>query len=217
MLLTWADDILRSRPAVLHSGSTRQRLLHLCLVLCAFGMFYGGVMGSFAGVRPLQVIYSAAKVPILLLVTFALSVPFFFVVNSLYGLRADFGRVLRALLATQASLTIILASLAPLTILWYVSFQHYQAAILFNALMFAAAGFSSQLVLRQLYKPLIEKNPLHLRLLRAWIVIYGFVGIQMGWTLRPFIGSPTTPTQFFRQEAWGNAYLELYRIITGLL
>ena len=27
-------------------------------------------------------------------------------------------------------------------------------------------------------------------MLRTWIVIYVFVGIQMGWVPRPFIGDP---------------------------
>lgn len=217
MLLTWADDILKANPAVLHSCSTRQRLMHLGLILGVFGMLYGGVMGSYAGVwgdRFLQVVYSAVKVPMLLLVTFALSLPFFFVINSLYGLREDFGKACRALLAAQAGITVILASLAPVTVLWYVSYDNYRAAILFNAFMFAVAGISAQLILRQFYRGLIAKNPMHRQLLKAWLVIYGFVGIQMGWTLRPFIGDPDSPTQFFRHEAWGNAYIELYRIIT---
>lgn len=221
MLLTYADNILRAGPLVLELGPpARRKWIYLLGVLCVFGMLYGGVMGSYAlifGGRILQVVYSAVKVPMLLLVTSGLSLPSFFVVNSLYGLRSDFGRVLRALLATQAALTVILASLSPLTLLWYASCDNYRAAILFNALTFAVASISAQLVLKQLYRPLIAKNPMHLRLLKAWIVIYGFVGIQMGWTLRPFIGSPNAPTQFFRQEAWGNAYLELYRIIVGLL
>jgi hypothetical protein len=41
-------------------------------------------------------------------------------------------------------------------------------------------------------------------------LIYAFVGIQMGWVLRPFIGQPGVPTTFFRPGAWGNAYVELW-------
>ena len=32
----------------------------------------------------------------------------------------------------------------------------------------------------------------------AWILIYGIVGMQMGWVMRPFIGNPEAPTVFFR-------------------
>ncbi len=215
MLLSWANDVLCAAPELSGREAGRWQYAQIVAVLCVFGVLYGGVMGSFSGIfghRGLQMLYSGVKVPLLLTVTFALSLPFFFVVNSLYGLRADFGRVLRALLATQASVTVILASLSPLTLLWYVSFDHYRAAILFNTAMFGAASVSAQLVLKRLYRPLIARNPIHLRLLKAWLVIYAFVGIQMGWVLRPFIGSPESAVQFFRDEAWGNAYLKLFEI-----
>lgn len=219
MLLIWADDVLRAKSQVLEEGSTRRRLGHLAVVLCTFGIFYGGIMGSFCGIfgrRILQVIYSGVKVPLLLMVTFGLSLPFFFVINSLFGLRADFKRVLRALVASQAGLTVILASLSPLTILWYVSFDNYRAAILFNAFMFGIASFGAQSVLKRFYGPLIANNHIHTKMLKIWLVIYAFVGIQMGWVLRPFIGDPDSPTQFFREGAWGNAYMKLVEITLNL-
>ena len=77
-----------------------------------------------------------------------------------------------------------------MTVFWYASSAHYHAAILFNAAMFAVASLASQVVLARGYRPLIARNPKHRWLLRTWIVIYAFVGIQMGWTLRPFVGAP---------------------------
>jgi hypothetical protein len=35
---------------------------------------------------------------------------------------------------------------------------------------------------------------------RIWMVIYGIVGAQMGWILRPFIGSPDLPFELFRER-----------------
>jgi hypothetical protein len=32
----------------------------------------------------------------------------------------------------------------------------------------------------------------------AWTLIYAVVGAQMGWILRPFIGAPSQPFQWFR-------------------
>ena len=175
----------------------------------AFGMLYGAVMGTyggFGGERAWQVIYSAVKVPFLLFTTFFLSMPSFFVINTLLGLRSDFTRVLRALLSTQAALTIILSALAPYTAFWYVSGSRYQPAILFNGAMFAVASFSAQWMLRRSYAPLVESNSKHRWMLRVWLIIYVFVGIQMGWVLRPFIGNPGAPVQFFREGSWSNAY-----------
>ena len=200
-VLRRADDVLRSRPSTYPWSF---------LVLC--GLFYGGVMGTFAG-RGWQVAYSALKLPFLLLMTLAVSLPSYFVANTLLGLRADFAGALRAIVASQAALTIVLAALAPLTVFWYASSAHYQAAILFNAAMFAAASLASQVVLARGYRPLIARNPKHRWLLRAWIVIYAFVGIQMGWTLRPFVGAPHAPLRFFRGGDFENAYVIVARMI----
>ena len=116
-------------------------------------MFYGGVMGTyggFGGSRMWQVVYSAVKVPFLLFTTFLLSLPSFFVLNTLLGparrfCRGSFGHCI----ATQAGLTIILSALAPYTAFWYVCGSRYQPAILFNGVMFAVASFSAQWMLRR--------------------------------------------------------------------
>ena len=219
-ILNQADSVLRAKPWAVEDAHAAQKLLQLGLLVTVFGILYGAVMGSFGGVfgeRFLQVVFSAVKVPLLLMGTFALSLPSFFVVNTLLGLRSDFFYSLRALLATQAGLTIVLASFAPFTVLWYASSSDYRGAILFNTLMFGCASFTAQWPLREFYEPLIKRNPRHRLLLRAWLVIYAFVGIQMGWVLRPFIGSPDAPTQFFRQDAWGNAYVSLANILWAFL
>jgi hypothetical protein len=220
-LLQIAGDVLRGETA----SSRRPRAVDasgrtLVWAVVGFGMFYGGVMGAYGGLggpRMLQVVYSAVKVPVLLFTTFLLSLPSFFVINTLLGLRSDFSRALRALLTTQAGLTIILSALAPYTAFWYISGSRYQPAILFNGFMFAVASVSAQWMLRRSYQPLVESNSKHRWMLRAWLVIYVFVGIQMGWVLRPFIGDPALPVQFFREGSWTNAYEVVLQMIWDVL
>jgi hypothetical protein len=191
------------------------RLRTLAFFVFAFGITYGTAMGlySVAHGRALQIVFSAVKVPLLLIGTFGLSLPSFFVLNTLLGVREDFGDALRAHVQAQASLTLVLCSLAPFTLTWYASSDVYPHAILINAAMFGLASLAAQLVLRRLYKPLIARNVRHRTLLRAWLVLYAFVGIQLGWVLRPFIGMPGSAVTFFRQGAWGNAYIEIWRMI----
>ncbi len=39
----------------------------------------------------------------------------------------------------------------------------------------------------------------HVRMVFAtWLIVFGLVGAQMGWVLRPFIGSPSLPFEWFR-------------------
>ena len=138
-----------------------------------------------------------------------LTLPSFFVLNSLLGLRDDFPNVFRALLRTQSASAIVLAAAAPYNALWYLTSADYNEAILFNALMFGSASISARGVCDpwRAYLPLVARNARHRYLLRGWIAVYAFVGIQMGWVLRPFIGDPHAATRFFREGAWGNAYV----------
>lgn len=179
-------------------------------VVC--GMAYGAVMGSFGG-RGLQAVYSALKVPLLLAATVALSLPSFFIANTLLGLRNDFAQAVRAVVAAQAALAVVLVSLAPLTAFWYASSNSYRGAILFNGLMFGVASVAAQVPLRAAYRPLVARDPKHRAMVRAWLVVYAFVGVQMGWVLRPFIGDPHGPVQFFRSGAWDNAYVAVAGMI----
>ncbi len=214
-LLVQIDDILRRRgPLLLHP--TRSALLRLILCVVAFGTFYGAIMGGFGGIqgeRLWQIFNSALKVPLLLLGTSLIAWPSFFVLNTLVGLRRDFARATTALMAAQAGLAVVLASLAPLTVVWYASSADYAAALRFNGLMFAIASFAGQGLLRGHYRLLIQRNSKHRWMLGTWLVIYIFVGIQMAWILRPFVGDPGAPIEFFRRESWGNAYVVVARLI----
>jgi len=50
----------------------------------------------------------------------------------------------------------------------------------------------------------------------VWVVIYALVGAQMGWILRPFIGSPNLSFQLFRgREA--NFFIDVFRTLGQLL
>jgi hypothetical protein len=218
--LSLIDDVLRRRPWTTQTtapGRTR------ALVACVFvlGFCYGAAMGCYGGLsgdRPWQLFYAGVKTPLLLLVTFFIDLPSFFVFNTLFGLRRDFREALRALAAAQAGMDIVLAASAPLTLFWYASFDGYNSALLFNGVVFACACFAGQHLLRGYYRPLIARNPLHRRLLWTWLGIYIFVGIQMAWTLRPFVGDPRYAVEFFRRRDWGeNAYVVVWRVIWAAL
>ena len=206
-------------PLGLPGERTRRRaLVRLIGCVIVFGFLYGAAMGCFRVLDAqsgwmLQIAYSAAKVPMLLAVTFSISLPSFFVLNSLLGLRRDFGQAVRSLVAAQAGLAIVLASLAPLTLVWYASSAKYSDALLFNGAMFAIASVSGQWLVRRYYQPLIAKNRRHRWVLWAWLFVYMLVGIQMAWLLRPFVGSPMSEVRFLRPDPWDNAYEFVARLV----
>ena len=50
----------------------------------------------------------------------------------------------------------------------------------------------------------------------CWIVVFGLVGAQMGWVLRPFIGSPTMPFSWFRSRD-SNFFEAVFNTLTDVL
>ena len=214
-LLRQIDDILRRRQAV-QSRPAGSALRWMVGCILTFGMLYGAAMGAFGGIcgpRLWQALYSALKVPLLLLGTSLIAWPSFLVLNTLVGLRRDLARATTALMAAQAGLAIVLASLAPLTLVWYASSSSYADALRCNGMMFAVACFAGQWLLRDHYRLLIERDARHRWMFWTWLLIYIFVAIQMAWVLRPFVGDPNAPVEFFRRDKWGNAYLVVARLI----
>jgi len=51
---------------------------------------------------------------------------------------------------------------------------------------------------------------------RVWVIIYALVGAQMGWVLRPFIGSPDIPFTFFRERS-GHFFAAVWNSARALM
>ena len=181
---------------------------------CVAGFGYGAVMGFHQG-RFLQALFSGLKVPLLLMVSTGVCLPSFFVLNTVLGLRSDFGVAFRAVLYAQGSLAVCLAGLAPLTAVGYLSIADYPFAMALNGAMFALASLAGLMTLTRHYRPLLARDSRHWIGLVSWLILYVFVAIQAAWVLRPFIGAPGLPSTFFRQEAWGNAYVQVFRGLFG--
>ncbi|MEU8296336.1 hypothetical protein AB0C04_03480 [Micromonospora sp. NPDC048909] len=60
-----------------------------------------------------------------------------------------------------------------------------------------------------------SQRPASMTLLYIWILLFGFVGTQLAWTLRPFFGDPEQDFALFRSID-GNFYAEILRTIANL-
>ncbi len=50
---------------------------------------------------------------------------------------------------------------------------------------------------------------------RLWVVVFALVGGQMGWVLRPFVGSPNSPFTWFRPRE-SNFFQAVFRTLQSL-
>ena len=192
------------RETRLHASGFGTQALAPVLVLATVS--YGLVLGS-RSLNPLQMLYSAAKMPALVTGGALVCMPSFWVLNTVLGLRDDFPVVLRAIARSQTTLALMLASLAPFTVIAYLSSNSYPVATTWNGGMFLLASLVGQWHLTRLYAPLVRANPRHQTCRRVWLLLHIFVTIQLAWMLRPFIGAPSLPTTLFRQGVWDNAYV----------
>ncbi|MDR7273960.1 hypothetical protein [Catenuloplanes atrovinosus] len=60
------------------------------------------------------------------------------------------------------------------------------------------------------------QRPASMTLLYIWIALFGFVGTQLAWTLRPFFGSPSEPFAVFR-DVDGTFYADIITTIGRLI
>jgi hypothetical protein len=62
------------------------------------------------------------------------------------------------------------------------------------------------------------QRPTSMTLLYIWILLFGFVGTQLGWTLRPFFGSPGEKFELFRNldgTFYGDIFATIGRLLGG--
>ncbi|BFU47321.1 hypothetical protein KRMM14A1004_55580 [Krasilnikovia sp. MM14-A1004] len=69
--------------------------------------------------------------------------------------------------------------------------------------------------MRPVPRPQAAATPPSMALLYVWILLFGFVGTQLAWTLRPFFGSPGMKFSLYR-DIDGNFYAEIFRTIAHL-
>jgi hypothetical protein len=81
----------------------------------------------------------------------------------------------------------------------------------------AFAGIVGNARLFQLLSRLSGSEPTAQRVLFAWLAVNLFLGSQLTWIARPFIGAPQLPVAFLRDTAFqGNFYENIFRTVQNL-
>ena len=174
------------------------------LVLCAF---YGASAGAYAG--PVQALSAAIKLPLLFLGTLAICFPGFFVIQVLVGSRLRLAQVLALTAGALALSAIVLAAIVPVALFFLLTGANYHFLELLHVVIVLGAGLVGMAALHEGLAFACEKRGVYPRramtIMQVWAVLFAFVGIQMAWNLRPFVGDREAPFQVFRHYE-GNFY-----------
>ena len=189
----------------------------LCLTMAAGAALYGAVLGMWHG--PRLALWVALKLPLVLLLTSALTVFFSWAVARILGLPLRFGQVGVLTFLAMAAGSLLLASVAPVAWLFTVCAPVPSAAArtthnllyLLHTAFVGGCGLAGTVALWRAMSGLAVSQAASLRTVRAvyllWVAAFALVGGEVAWILRPFVGSVYEPLVFLRSDALdGNVY-----------
>ena len=216
-------DANAQRRWLTHAGA-RSFCANLLLIMVGAGV-YGFTVGLWRA--PLQSVYTAIKFPLLILLTCGGNALINGMLAQILDSGLSFKQTSLAILMSFAIAAIILAGFAPVTLfVWFNApplasanaILGHSVMLLTHVFVIALAGVVANRRLLQLLKNMSGRVAVARRVLFSWVAGNLFLGAQLAWNLRPFIGSPTLAVEFLRDDPLrGNFYEAVWRALGHLL
>ena len=205
--------------------SAQRFALHLAVIILGAG-FYGAAMGWWRD--PQQALYVAIKFPLIILLTTLGNALINGMLAPLLGLNIPFRQSFTAIVMSFTIAAAILGAFSPLIafMVWNAPAMSPQTSAgatysiikLTHVAVIAFAGTTGNVRLFQLLARLGGSKAVAFRVLFAWLAGNLFLGSQLSWILRPFIGLPSLPVEFIRTGALhGNFYENVFHTLQQIL
>ena len=197
---------------------------YLAIILIGSGI-YGFTLGIWRA--PLQSFYTAIKFPLLIFLTCAGNAVVNGMLAQILGSGLSFKQTSLAILMSFAIAAVILGGLSPITLfIWFnapslssgSAVMGHSIMLLTHVFAIAFAGIMANRRLFDLLRKMSGRVSTARAVLFSWLAGNLFLGAQLAWNLRPFIGSPTLAVQFLRDDPLrGNFYEAVWRAFRHLL
>ncbi len=220
--------LLRGEPEALQHWAahfeSRRIAFHIAVIVLGAGC-YGATMGWWRD--PMQALYVAIKLPLIMLLVTLGNALLNAMLAPLLGLNISLRQSLLAVLMSFAITSAILGAFSPLVgfLVWNAPPMSpdvkvtatYALIKLTCTVAIAFAGIAGNVRLFQLLTQLGRSKAVAWRVLFAWLAVNLFLGSQLVWIGRPFIGSPGLPVAFLREDAFrGNFFENVYWTVGDL-
>jgi hypothetical protein len=188
-------------------------LLRLTALMTLASAAYGAVLGLWHG--PLLASYVAVKFPLVMIVTSAVTLLLSYVLAQLLGMPLRLGQVAVLIVLGLSSASVLLASLAPVAWIFTLAAPLPSAdaraahnwLYLMHTAFVGGSGLAGSLALLRGLRATGRPPGVVARVYLSWVLAYAFVGGEVAWALRPFVGSIYFPVVFLRGDALqGNVY-----------
>ena len=220
--LTIIEAILRDRQLffreIRQGKGLNEKMRAMFISSIVFLALYGGVMGSTHSLW--QALSSSVKLPMLFLATLIVCAPTLYFFNLIFGSNQSLSQNVALMLTAITVTAVVLLSFAPIVLFFLLTSSNYQFFKLLNVGVFTVAGIIGVIFLIQGMHLVSaggdEGADAREIVVRLWIIVYAFVGSQVAWTLRPFVGAPSMKFELFRQLG-GNFYTNIVASIGEIL
>jgi len=188
------------------------------VLLLIFSMIYGAIMGSYNSF--LQAVSSMVKMPLLFLLIILICFPAFYVIQTVLGSRLSLGQMISIILTGFVFMSCIMVSFATIIAFFMITGDDYAFLKLLHVLVIIVAGFFGMRAIVEALKYSCEKKHIYpktgVKVFQMWIFILAFVGAQLSWSLRPFVGSKDMDFQLLRQRG-GNFYIDVLKSMGSIV
>ena len=192
-------------------------IFQMFFVSVVFYAFYGFVMGIDHSIS--QAVSSMVKLPVLFYLSLFICYPAMFTYNAFLGSKMTLSQSIAMIISALTLTSAILASFTPISLFFIVIESSYEFLVLLHVTLMAIAGLAGMAALISGLKSACEKYSVYpkfgIKIFRFWVVIFGFVGTQLAYNLKPFVGSPDLAFQLLRHSK-GNFYILIINQIQNL-
>ena len=197
-----------------------------CMVTIAAGCaLYGGVVGLWRA--PLQAVYTAIKMPLLIFLTCGGNALLNGLLAQVLGSGLSFRQTSLAILMSFTIAALVLAALSPVAFFIFLNTPPLTSAargtghsltLLCDVIFIAYAGVVANRCLLRLLERRCETPGAARRIFWSWLAGNLFLGAQLSWVLRPFIGTPGLAIEFLRADPLrGNFYEAVFYALRHVL
>ena len=192
-------------------------IISLIAFVCLACAVYGAVLGGWRSAQ--LAAYVAVKLPMLFLGTILLVTVFNWVAALLLGAGFRLHDVLLVVSGAMCVAGWVLLACAPVAFLlvWAAAptsgapdeLRHaHNVMLLTHIVVLAAAGVIGNAALFRGLRDAVPRTCPAGALAAIWLAAYAFVGCQLSWILRPFVGSPFYDVAFLRPDALERNFYE---------
>ena len=225
---TIVERVLRDRVTyfaeIARGEALQQKIADLAMITVA-GLAIFGFVAGLSGHNLVQAILTTIKMPGVFLASGIICLPTLYYFSVLFGSRLRFMQTVTLILTAQAIAAVLAMGTAPISLLFLISGSEMPFLVVLNIGMLALSAALGLIFLVQGVLYVQESNPpdkitffawagmfvkgtLRSVVLTAWSIVYGLVGTQLSYTLRPFFGIP-----FVGNDFWSS----MNSIMTSLL